>query len=361
MSKKRPPSLTWAAATDRGQVRERNEDALLATPDVLAVADGMGGHAAGEVAAKTAVDTLARVMRRSHKRDAGDALAAAIREANQIILERGAEYEQLEGMGTTVTAAVVRGGILTVAHVGDSRAYILRRGSLEQITQDHSLVGEMVRRGRLTEEEAAVHPQRAVITRALGSAPQLDVDILRHTLEPGDILLLATDGLTGVLPDAMLASVLAHAADDKAPLSDLCSRLIAQANVRGGPDNITVVVAKYLGSPPNEGKRTVWRPAVIVTLGFLLIVGLTALGGYRYWSTSYYLGFSGDFVALYQGLPGSVLGRPLSRVYRKTKTHRDELPGYYQERLAQGIPITDTEEADRVISELVLTRQPLKR
>lgn len=359
---KRPPSLIWAGATDRGQMRDANEDRFLATPDVLAVADGMGGHAAGEVAAGAAVDTLARLMRGSVKRDPEELMTAAIREANQIILERGAEYEQLAGMGTTATAAVVRRGLLTVAHVGDSRAYLFRGGELQQLTEDHSLVGELVRRGRLTAEEAAVHPQRAVITRALGSTPDLDVDIVRQSLEPGDILLLATDGLTGVVPDEMIATTMSQALATGTSLSDLCSRLIAQANVRGGPDNITVVVAEYLGSSePAGSRRTVWRPAVVVTLVFLLVVALAGLGGYRYWSRSYYLGFAGEDLVLYQGLPGSLVGIRLSRVYRRTAIHRDELPGYYQERLTQGIPITDTEEADRIISEIVLTRQPLER
>lgn len=349
------PTLQYAGATDRGQARTRNEDAFLASPDVLAVADGMGGHAAGEVAARTAIDTLARVMRRSKRRDAAAMLTAAIQEANQIILERSLEYEQLRGMGTTVTAAAVRGGKLIVAHVGDSRAYLLRDGVLRQLTEDHSIVGEMLRQGRITTEQAAVHPQRAVITRALGTSTQLDVDVVNERLHTDDIVLLATDGLTSVLPDHMIASTLAH----DAPLADLCSRLIAQANIRGGPDNITVIVARYLGlAPPDENARSAWRPVAATTLAFLLAAVLLAWGGYTYWSRSYYLGFSDNRVALWQGLPGSVFGLRLSRVYRQTQIQRQELPFYYQERLDQGIPITDTQEADRVISDIVLNRTP---
>ena len=355
MAKPTEPELHYAGATDRGQQRTGNEDAFLANSRVLGVADGMGGHAAGEIASQTAVDTLTRIMRKRSKHDPAEALVAAVEEANQIIIERGQEYHQLAGMGTTVTAGAVRGDMLTIAHVGDSRAYLFRDGALTQLTQDHSLVAQMVRDGRITPDEAAVHPQRAVITRALGSTPDVEVDIVRQHLLPGDKIMFATDGLVGVLPDPMIARTLAK----DAPIGDLCSRLVAQANARGGPDNITVVIAEFSGAPEGSGKkRTVYRPIIIVTLIFALLAGGAAYGVSRYLSGSYYLAFSGDTVALYQGLPGDIFGTKLSRVYRSTGIKREELPGYFQDRLAAGIPITGAEDADRVIQEILLSRRP---
>lgn len=352
------PALLYAGSTDTGRVRPHNEDAFLVSPTVLAVADGMGGHAAGEVASRIAVDTLARVMRKPGKKTADEALTAAIREANQVILERAGEYERFSGMGTTVTAASIITRELTIAHVGDSRAYILRDGRLTQLTEDHSLVHELMREGRLTPEEAANHPQRSVITRALGTEPELEVDILEDLLHPGDVLLLTTDGLTSVVTDEAIQRTLA---DDAAP-AELCSRLIAQANVRGGPDNITVVVARYVGDDTHARpkKRRVWPRLLGVSLAFLLALAVAAGAAYGYLSNNYYLAFSQDRVALHRGLPGAVLGLRLSRVYRVTNIHRDELPGFYQERLTEGIPLTGAEDADRVISEIVLTRQPAR-
>lgn len=350
-------SLVYAGATDRGQVREGNEDSYLATPHVLGVADGMGGHAAGEIASRTAVETLARVTRRRGKRTPAQALTDAIREANDIILERGEEYHQLQGMGTTVTAGVIEDGTLTIAHVGDSRAYLMRDAQLEQITEDHSWVAEMVRDGRLTPEEAENHPQRSVITRALGAPGPLEVDIVQKRLHPGDRILFATDGLTGVLPDQMIARTLRN----DAPLGDLCSRLIAQANVRGGPDNITVVIADYVDEPRGGRHRhTVWRPVLVLSLAFAL---LAAAGlGWGYWSlaSAYYIAFEGQEVVIYQGVPEEVLGQKLYRIYRRTGIMSVELTPYFQERVAQGIPVTGSTDADRVIQQLILSRTPVQ-
>ena len=190
------------ACSDVGQLRQSNEDALLLSDPVFAVADGMGGARAGEVASAMAVAAL-------HGFHGGEqALAQAIEDVNLRIHSASRNDASLLGMGTTITAAMIDGDALVLAHVGDSRAYVLRAGQLRQLTDDHSLVGELIRRGALTPEEAERHPQRSVITRALGADETVDVDVLRVPVESGDLILLCSDGLTGMVSDAELARIL---------------------------------------------------------------------------------------------------------------------------------------------------------
>jgi PPM family protein phosphatase len=352
----RGAAYRFAAATDSGKVRSSNEDAFFADARVLAVADGMGGHAAGEIAARIAIDTLTREMRRPGVRDPAQTLVAATQEANELIIDRANEYERFKGMGTTLTAAVMRKGMLTVAHVGDSRAYLLSGGVLHQITQDHSLVGEMVREGLLTSEEAAEHPQRAVITRALGASRSVEVDIVEVPIEEGDTLLLATDGLTSVLRDAAIEKTLAR----DAPPSEIATSLVAEANARGGPDNITVVVARYEGPGGSGGSaggggapRTAGRAFLLWTVAFLAVLAAATGIFYLFLSHNYYLGFAGDTVAVYRGIPGKVLGIELSSVDRRTAIRRGELPAYYRDRLRETIPLADASEADPAIAQIL--------
>jgi serine/threonine protein phosphatase PrpC len=231
--------LSSFAGSDVGRLRSGNEDSHFCGQTVFAVADGLGGHQGGEVASAAAVEPLARLDGRSFK-DAGEAaeaLAAAIREANEAILDRAAGDPALYGMGTTVTAAVAGGGYLQLAHVGDSRAYLLRGGTLEQLTTDHTVVGELVRRGRLTPQQAAVHPERSILTRAVGLDPRVPVDLPDPLeVQPGDQLLLCSDGLTEAVADGQIAELLSAAPDGQVA----CRSLIDAANDAGGPDNITV-------------------------------------------------------------------------------------------------------------------------
>ena len=237
--------LSSFAGTDVGLARSGNEDSHLRGRTVFAVADGLGGHQGGEVASAMAVEPLAALDGRAFA-DAGQAaevLAEAIGEANLAILRRARSDPELWGMGTTVTAAAVAGDrVLQLAHVGDSRAYLLRADApLRQLTTDHTVVQEAVARGLLTRQQAAVHPQRGVVTRAVGLDPQLPVDLPEPLeLEPGDQVLLCTDGLTEVVDDERIAAVLASQADG----DDACSALIAAANQGGGPDNVTVVLLR---------------------------------------------------------------------------------------------------------------------
>jgi serine/threonine protein phosphatase PrpC len=239
--------LSSFAGSDVGRARSGNEDSYFCGRAVFAVADGLGGHQGGEVASAAAVAPLAALDGRdlATPTEAAEALAAAIQEANSGILERAAGDPSLWGMGTTMTAAAVTAdGHLQLAHVGDSRAYLLRDGALEQLTTDHTVVAELVRRGRLTPELAAIHPERSILTRAVGLDARIPVDTPDPLdLRPGDQCLLCSDGLTEAVPDPTIAELLSTDEDGNAA----CRSLIDAANEAGGPDNITVVLVRVSG------------------------------------------------------------------------------------------------------------------
>ena len=226
-----------AALTDAGRKRRRNEDAFVADPPLFVIADGMGGAQAGEVASRLA----AAAFREYHEADELDAearLAATIQEANRRIYERSQADAQTSGMGTTITAALFTGEVVSIGHVGDSRAYRLRDARLEQLTHDHSLVGDLVRSGRLSPEEARLHPQRSVITRALGTDPDVDVDTFTVEPEAGDVYLLCSDGLTDMVDDEEIVRLV----QEHASLDAAAKALVRAANRRGGDDNVTVIL-----------------------------------------------------------------------------------------------------------------------
>ena len=231
-----------AGRTHPGKVRRRNEDSYVLDPPLFAVADGMGGAQAGEVASRL----TAAAFREFHEADRlppDERLQAIIQEANRRIYDRAHADSDFSGMGTTVTAALLTGGRVTIGHVGDSRAYRIRNGELEQLTDDHSLVGDLMRSGRLTPEEADAHPQRSVITRALGTDREVDVDTLAIEAEPGDLFLLCSDGLTTMVADDDILGIL-----DAAPtLDDAARALVRAANTGGGEDNVTVVLFRVEG------------------------------------------------------------------------------------------------------------------
>lgn len=249
-------TISAQGATDVGQVRSTNQDSFNVNEadDLFVVADGMGGHAGGEIASKLCVEEISKYLReqdavftaaeRAHP-DAriSNALAHAVNHASTKIYERALEEPSLRGMGTTATALKIVDGFAYVAHVGDSRCYLLRCGFIYQITNDHSLVSEQVRAGILTKEEAELHHLRNVITRSVGYQEEEDVDITSLALEDGDLLLLCSDGLHGKVPDKEL-SLLVKDLEIKA-----VPKLIALANERGGDDNITVVIVKVKVSP----------------------------------------------------------------------------------------------------------------
>lgn len=225
------------ARSDIGRVRRVNEDAYCALPGLFAVADGMGGHRAGEVASSLAVDVLT-----SHPfaRKTPEEVQAVIQDANRRIYEDAVRQPKYAGMGTTITVALIDGDRLVIGHVGDSRAYLVRQGYLRQLTADHSVVGELLRNGGLTQAEAVTHPHRNLLTRALGTSPEVLVDVVTEQLAGGDILILCTDGLTNLVDDDELIEIVTGHNDP----DDAVDRLVALANDRGGIDNVTVVVIR---------------------------------------------------------------------------------------------------------------------
>jgi PPM family protein phosphatase len=227
-----------AGLTDRGRRRRQNEDAFVCDPPLFAIADGMGGAQAGELASRIAAAVIEQGAATARDEDG---VVAAVRAANALIFERALNDPGAAGMGTTATVALVdeRDETLTIAHVGDSRAYRYRNGALEQLTTDHSLVAELVRSGRLTEAEAAVHPHRSVITRALGTDAEVDVDTLTVPLAAGDLVLLCSDGLSAMVRDEEIVAVLVSSAGDPHHAAEA---LVRAANAAGGDDNVTVVV-----------------------------------------------------------------------------------------------------------------------
>ncbi len=226
----------FTAATDTGRKRRRNEDAYVLEPPLFAVADGMGGAQAGEVASRLAAAALSDTDPGSLS--GTERVTSLFQEANRRVYERSATDPAVSGMGTTMTVALVEGDDVVIGHVGDSRAYRLRGGQFEQLTDDHSLVNELMKSGKLSPEEAETHPQRAVITRALGTDPDVDVDAFEVRAEDGDVYLICSDGLTTMVDDADILALLEENHDD---LPKAAKALVAAANRRGGEDNITVV------------------------------------------------------------------------------------------------------------------------
>ena len=239
--------------TDTGRRRLRNEDVFICEPPLFAVADGMGGARAGEVAAGLAATAIEEHAQEGTQDEA--ALVALIEEANRRIWERSLADPSTAGMGAVVTAAIVdtRRNTVTIGHVGDSRAYRIRDGAIEQLTTDHSLVAELVESGVLTPEEADRHPQRSAITRALGTEPVVSVDTIVVDGQEGDLFLLCSDGLSNMLDDEAIAETVASANGDPGQAAEL---LVRAANAHGGEDNVTVVLFE-LGAGEDEGSEPI--------------------------------------------------------------------------------------------------------
>jgi serine/threonine protein phosphatase PrpC len=239
--------LRAGAATDVGLARANNQDQMLVASPIFAVADGMGGHAAGEVASLAAVDALQTAFEAGEA--SPEALVEAAQAANRTVWNRAQAHVEQRGMGTTLTAValVASGGVevMAVINIGDSRTYRFRDGALEQVTVDHSYVAELVAGGQINEAEAEVHPQRHVLTRALGVSPEVDVDLVVLTPRAGDRFLLCSDGLSREVTDSQVASVLRRLADPE----EAARELVTQAKLHGGNDNITVVIVEVVDGP----------------------------------------------------------------------------------------------------------------
>ena len=233
------------AATDVGRARERNEDSFLTAPPLFAVADGMGGHRGGNVASSIAVGVLADIAQHGRWPEMPDQFRAA----NRAILDRSRADRNLAGMGTTLTAGFMEGALIHFAHVGDTRAYLLRDGQFTPLTEDHTLVHEMEKQGRITKEEAETHPQRSILIRALGVEEPLQVDESSLEAREGDRLLLCSDGLHSMVSDQAIENVLENIPDPQ----EAANRLIDMANQAGGLDNITVMILDFQSGDGVEG------------------------------------------------------------------------------------------------------------
>ncbi len=405
--------LRGGAATDVGRVREINEDRYLQRDDLglFAVADGVGGHQAGEVASQTSVETIEAAF----VEPTTEGLVAAIKQANDAVWHLAQSAAEKRGMGTTLTAVALVNEDgeehLAVANVGDSRVYLFQQGELSQLTEDHSLVEELVREGQITPEEARVHPQRSIITRALGMDPNVTVDHLQVLPYEGDRLLLCSDGLTNEVSDEKIGSILRRMGDPQ----EAAQELVRQARENGGNDNITVVVIDVVddddrsgrasaalgadarrapapapsrggatssmsavGAEPDEAdfaapasgatmtatdtrpsglpsrparpRRVTWRVvAFFVALLMVVGAGVVAVGWYA--RNTYYVGLDGDRVAIFRGRPGGLLWFEPTLQERKPLTTRDVLASRLSD-LRAGREEPTKAAADRYVNNL---------
>lgn len=400
---------SYAARSDVGSVREHNEDSYLVKTPLFVVADGMGGHEAGEVASNIAVTTMEA---HAPKSTSPEALAAAVIKANEAVLRGAQDGTGKPGMGTTLTAAFVFEDEATIAQVGDSRAYLLHDGQLQRITRDHSLVADLIEQGRLTEAEARFHPQRSVITRALGSDPHMQPDLYTLHVEEGDRLLLCSDGLCSMISDEDIEEILL---DNPAP-AHACDALVEEAIIAGGLDNVTVIVIDPLGDPPSEKdeddiveERVVGLPEdaradeeepaapaaaaapveaaptqaahaskskpkksgkggkhhkpkhrgrmapFVWALAFILILAAAGFGFYTFAQNSYFIIAENGVVNVYRGLPGEVAGISVSWLESQAPDiDVSKLTPMVQSNLKNGISVNSLDEANEKISEFRL-------
>jgi protein phosphatase len=347
------------ALTDPGLTRPQNEDSMLVEPPLYAVADGMGGHRAGEVASRVALEELLVNAPRSAD---SKALARAVRAANRAVIDSAEKTRTRSGMGTTVTAAMVDGTHVAIAHVGDSRAYLLHEGRLTRITDDHSMVADLVRQGVLTEEDARFHPQRSVITRALGSDRNMLADLYDVEAVAGDRLLLTTDGLTGMIPDDYICDLLAAESDPDAA----AAKLVEAANRAGGYDNITVIVVdigdvRAVDAAPARGSKEARRrgaaPLLWIVAALVLVIASSG-GAWSYARSRAYLIDRSGYVAVYQGIPGSFAGIGLNWIVQTTDVPVSALDPQVAARLKEGIAFGKLPDALDRVDELRATTMP---
>ena len=336
--------LMWGARSDVGCVRPHNEDSYLVQSPLFCVCDGMGGHAAGEVASSIAVETIAKTAPQSA--DAAR-LAAAVEAANAAVIEAALNGLGKPGMGCTATCAYIENDTLAIAHVGDSRAYLLHEGTLIRVTRDHSYVEELVDAGEITADEARVHPNRSVITRALGSDPAMYADHFTLHIEEGDRLILCSDGLSSMIPDSDIENIATQSST-----AQICvDNLVDAALAAGGHDNVTVVVVDLVDDGVMREAQRVRRRnitiAAILALVFVLAAGIWAYTGV---TGSYYLGTYQGNVAVWRGLPGKPLGLKLHWLESETTIKLSDLPEDTQNRLKAGIPQTSVDDAQDTIS-----------
>ncbi|GAA3309641.1 Stp1/IreP family PP2C-type Ser/Thr phosphatase [Nonomuraea dietziae] len=397
-------ALRYAARSDVGLLREGNEDSAYASGRLLAVADGMGGHAHGEVASSVAIAAMASLEESHQGGDLLNAIEAAVRDANRKLHEMVGRDPSLKGMGTTLTAMLWNGTQVALVHVGDSRAYLLRRGELYQITHDHTLVQQLVDDGRITPEEAATHPQRSILLRALDGSGEVDPDLTLREAQLGDRYLLCSDGLSGVVSAETLHATLTNVDDPE----EVVRQLIDLANRGGGPDNITCVLADVVdvtdglpvpteaavvgaagmsrsrSSSPGEpagrvsavtapqpvfadddddyqdaeasGRRNKRRRVWPVLVSVLAVAGVAAgIGGYFGWQwvqDQYFVGARDGEVVVFRGLQQEVGPLQFFEVAKQTGRKVADLSAPDQAMVKDGIKVADETEGITKINSL---------
>lgn len=335
--------MQFEGLSDKGSVRDTNEDSFLIDKPLFAVADGMGGHMAGEIASKIAVDTLASFKQEIEKsKNVAATLKSAFDEANTKILKKSEEDLDHHGLGTTLSCVFIKNGTAHVGHIGDSRVYLIRDGSIKQATRDHSFVAEMVKAGQITKEEAEVHPQRNVITKALGVKEASDGDFFKFNLKQRDILLIASDGLFTLVNDQEILEIIL---DKSLTLRKKAEALIEKAVENGGYDNISVVLI----NPFKRRKENNKEPEPFSIKGLLEILALTVLVLLfllKFASANYFVTVKSGNLVLNQGYNKKVLGIPLSRQAVIEPIDEKEIPEWLQKRLEKGIPAADREDGE---------------
>ena len=333
-------TLAWGSRSDVGLVRGHNEDSFLVQAPLFAVCDGMGGHAAGEVASSIAVSTIAE------KAPAGAddvLLGVAVEAANTAVMLGAEQGVGKPGMGCTASCCLIEEGRMAIAHVGDSRIYLLRHGSLVRVTHDHSYVEELVDSGQITADEARTHPSRSIITRALGSDPDMYADHFSLEVSNGDRVILCSDGLSSMIADSEIEALAVSSATPQ----QAADNLVAAALTAGGLDNVTVVVVDVVDDGTAEkSRRKLAKRAFGVTatlVGVLLATILVCLAFVR---GEWYLSVNGDTVGIYQGINASVLGIPLGNLVETSAVAVADLPDSVQNQLEQGIRVAN-EQAGR--------------
>ncbi|OUO58470.1 Stp1/IreP family PP2C-type Ser/Thr phosphatase [Olsenella sp. An270] len=334
--------ISWGARSDVGLVRGHNEDSFLLRTPLFMVSDGMGGHAAGEVASSIAVETVGEQAPGT----ADDVLlGAAVEAANMAVIEASEQGIGKPGMGCTATAVLIEKNKMAVAHVGDSRAYVLRQGTLVRVTHDHSYVEELVDSGQITADEARTHPSRSIITRALGSDPDMYADHFSLEVNDGDRIILCSDGLSSMISDAEIESLAVSSATPQ----QAADNLVAAALTAGGADNVTVVVVDVLNDGiADAARRRLLHRAAILGGTVVAVVALSVLLALALVRSEWYLGANGDTVGLYRGISGEFLGIPTYELVGTSSVELSDLPTSVQDQLAQGIRV-ESEEAGRAV------------
>ena len=332
--------ISWGSRSDVGLVRGHNEDSFLVRAPLFAVCDGMGGHAAGEVASAIAVQTIAE---KAPAQADEVRLGAAVEAANIAVIKGAEEGVGKPGMGCTASCCLIEQSRMAVAHVGDSRIYLLRHGTLVRVTHDHSYVEELVDSGQITADEARTHPSRSIITRALGSDPDMYADHFTLDVANGDRVILCSDGLSSMIPDSQIEALAVSSATPQ----QAADNLVAAALTAGGADNVTVVVVDVLNDGSAERSRNHLAKRVGMMSGILVgVLAVTFAIVVAFVRGEWYLGTNGDTVGIYRGVNSSFMGISLSSLVETSAVSVSDLPSSVQDQLKQGIRVSN-EQAGR--------------